>query len=103
MQIDLVNKFKITNTPYVLYDQATKKFKSLNMKDKHELFKKLNLSVSVNEGNELTLFTSFNKEENKYSLRKDRPILILSSTSYTPDEDFMVLINSLDKLQDKLN
>ena len=35
-------------------------------------------------------------------MRADRPVFCLSSTSYTPDEDFMVLINALDKLYKKL-
>ena len=58
MQIDLVNKFNLRTVPKVLYDKATKKFKHLELKDKHELFKKLKLGFEIDQdGNDKTLFT----------------------------------------------
>ena len=48
-----------------------------------------------------TLFTKVG-EDGQAKLREDRPVFVLSSTSYTPDEDFMVLVNALDKLYRKV-
>ena len=104
MQVDLVNKFGITKTPHVLYDKATKKFQQIDSKEKHSLFRRINLDVSTDkDGNEQTLFTEFNPKEGTYQYRQDRPVFCLSSTSYTPDEDFMILIQALDTLQAKIN
>lgn len=36
-------------------------------------------------------------------MRHDRPVFMLSSTSYTPDEDFMIMIQACDLLQSKIN
>eukprot|EP00350_Pseudokeronopsis_sp_OXSARD2_P013362 CAMPEP_0170547084 /NCGR_PEP_ID=MMETSP0211-20121228/5425_1 /TAXON_ID=311385 /ORGANISM="Pseudokeronopsis sp., Strain OXSARD2" /LENGTH=72 /DNA_ID=CAMNT_0010851881 /DNA_START=607 /DNA_END=825 /DNA_ORIENTATION=- len=72
------------------------------MKDKHELFKKLGFDFSEQKqnGNEATKFTYYDWSVNKYGYRADRPILAFSSTSYTPDEDFNVLIEALDIFDD---
>lgn len=65
---------------YVMYDCATPKFTTLTADQKLAIFTKLGL-------------------EQMWS--KDKPILLLSSTSYTPDEDFMILVRALDLIDDK--
>lgn len=45
-------------------------------------------------GQERTLFTT-RSAAGVYELRRDRPALLVSSTSWTPDEDFSVLLEAL--------
>ena len=96
MQTDLVHKFGIARPPLVLYDKATAKFQqALSLEDMHQLFTRAGLT----DGDK-TLFTERQGGQAKY--RKDRPVFLLSSTSYTPDEDFMILVKALDELHDKV-
>lgn len=67
------------------------------MQEMHEVLKRAKLTTENGE----TLFTRVG-EDGQAKLREDRPVFVLSSTSYTPDEDFMVLVNALDKLYSKV-
>ena len=98
MQIDLQHKFGIKKVPHVLYDKATRKFKSkLSVQEMHEVLTRAKLTTENGE----TLFTRIG-EHGLAKLKEDRPVFVLSSTSYTADEDFMVLVNALDKLYSKV-
>ena len=57
---------------YVLYDRATSKFRPISNQEKADFFERVGLS-------------------NMHNCR-----VLLSSTSYTPDEDFMILVRALD-------
>lgn len=46
------------------------------------------------EGEEITPFTT-KSTDGVYAMRRDRPALLVSSTSWTPDEDFSVLLEAL--------
>jgi len=63
----------------------------------HEVLKRAKLTTGDSE----TLFTRVS-EDGQVKLKEDRPVFVLSSTSYTPDEDFMVLVNALDKVYSKV-
>lgn len=86
---DLAEKFGIPlDKISVLYDRAVAgKFKQLTLKEKHELFGRISLDG---------VFT--NKDG---SLKESRPILLITSTSYTPDEDIGLFIKSLEKYAQK--
>jgi beta-1,4-mannosyltransferase len=68
------------------------------VKEMHEVLKRAKLTTAENGE---TLFTKAG-EDGQAKLKEDRPVFVLSSTSYTPDEDFMVLVNALDKLFKKV-
>lgn len=76
----LIREFNLNSSNIiVLYDKAASQFKPLNPKEKKRIF-----------NNHKELFSDFNEKADK---------LIISSTSFTPDEDFNILIESL-KLYD---
>ncbi|KAI6176750.1 Chitobiosyldiphosphodolichol beta-mannosyltransferase [Aphelenchoides bicaudatus] len=78
-------------------------FVKTNCKDRHELFHKLfanfeqyaNTLDTLNGPAESTLFTSFNGAKARF--KEDRPLLLVSSTSWTEDEDFGILLDALEE------
>jgi len=54
------------------------------MQEKHELFDRTGFKGVLTEN-----------QINKYNYKKDRPLLLLTSTSYTPDEDIGLLVEAL--------
>ena len=87
MQKNLKDEFNVD--AHVLYDRAHSKFHRLNMAEKHILYDKI-----FPETNDFT-----EEVGSRAAYREDRSLLIVSSTSYTADEDFMVMIEALDYVE----
>lgn len=97
MQEDLAEHWDVQAT--VLYDRPPSIFHPIDTQIRHKLFSKLSETYSVFKGTDpnSSVFTETDGE--KFSLRKDRPALLVSSTSWTEDEDFSVLLEALTKYE----
>jgi len=102
----------------VLYDKPPLLFRPTLLEEQHELFQRLDVerkneqlhgwlnNDGLNNAHtiEETLFTQCildtNGKEHERIIRSrpNRPALVVSSTSWTPDEDFSVLLEALEKL-----
>ncbi|CAG4946334.1 unnamed protein product [Parnassius apollo] len=100
MKQDLSENWDINAT--VLYDRPPHIFQPITLQEKHDWFLKLSQKYSEfsynseaeNIENQMsTAFTII--DGNELKLRLDRPGLLFSSTSWTPDEDFSVLMEAL--------
>jgi beta-1,4-mannosyltransferase len=105
MKKDLKQKYNINAT--VLYDRPPKAIfrkESLSLEEKHDLFRRVFPdNVETANGSEKTLFTK--SKNDMISTRKHKPGLVVSSTSWTADEDFSILLNAIqiyDERQTKL-
>ncbi|XP_014370990.2 chitobiosyldiphosphodolichol beta-mannosyltransferase [Papilio machaon] len=100
MKEDLLDNWNINAT--VLYDRPPHIFHPITLQEKHDWFVKfcqkypehfplhdVGNSVDIN----ITPFTQI--VDNDVKLRQDRPGLLFSSTSWTPDEDFGILLEAL--------
>ncbi|KAL0271304.1 UNVERIFIED_CONTAM: hypothetical protein PYX00_008439 [Menopon gallinae] len=85
----------------VFYDRPPDFFKETTVEQKHLLFSKLGIEydVFVNgcEKNE-TVFTR-RLPDSTIVLREERPAFVVSSTSWTEDEDFSVLLSALEEYE----
>ncbi|KAL7538578.1 hypothetical protein ACHAWF_006136 [Thalassiosira exigua] len=89
----------------VLYDKPPLMFRPTSVEDQHELFCRLDLEgpekTHREQSTEVTMFTQRickGGGTGSVFLRKDRPALLVSSTSWTPDEDFSILLEALKML-----
>lgn len=106
MQYDLREQWAIE--AHVFYDRPAPQFQPISLDQKHELFRRLASEYpnhfascmlaghsNLDEVEECTRFT-LKTVSGDTQLRLDRPALLVSSTSWTPDEDFQLLLGALD-------
>ncbi|KAK3921419.1 Chitobiosyldiphosphodolichol beta-mannosyltransferase [Frankliniella fusca] len=97
MREDLEKHWKISAT--TLYDRPPDIFRPISVKEEHELFLRLGVDFEdFRSGLEVTRFTRASSD-GQYELRDDRPGLLVSSTSWTEDEDFGLLLYALQKYE----
>lgn len=95
MKDDLLKNHEITAS--TLYDRPPEQFKPISVNEKHELLMALGKDYPVfvrNSSSNETILTRMNAAGD-VELRPDRPGLLISSTSWTEDEDFSLLLKSL--------
>ncbi|KAK9876717.1 hypothetical protein WA026_014956 [Henosepilachna vigintioctopunctata] len=102
MKKDLYANWQIRTE--VLYDRPSEEFAQVSDGEKHDFF----LRLSKKKGFEIfgdktnpyfTIFTHIPQTGGVY-LKENRPAFIVSSTSWTLDEDFSILINALQDYED---
>jgi len=80
----------------VLYDRPPKSFDTISLNDKHELLVKLGKTYPELVQNCPKYESVFTQVDNgQVSLKNTRPGLLVSSTSWTEDEDFNFLLEAL--------
>uniref|UniRef100_A0AAG5CXQ3 Glycosyl transferase family 1 domain-containing protein n=1 Tax=Anopheles atroparvus TaxID=41427 RepID=A0AAG5CXQ3_ANOAO len=111
MKEDLQAKWNIRAT--VLYDRPPQQFQSITVAEKHNLFLRLGESIgafraepvateAADDEIERTAFTvKYRSGDVKFL--DSRPGVLVSSTSWTPDEDFSILISALDQYEKAAN
>ncbi|KAG0362776.1 hypothetical protein BC939DRAFT_425417 [Gamsiella multidivaricata] len=111
MARELLYKFEKRGKVITLHDRAPESFHQLNVEEIHDLHSELKLEKLVQEqtlnrtflptiGSNQTLLTEKKTATGPASFRADRPILIVSSTSWTADEDFQLLLNAAKQYDD---
>ncbi|KAK3581816.1 hypothetical protein CHS0354_028823 [Potamilus streckersoni] len=108
MREDLSNKWKIK--AHVMYDRSAAMFGETSLESNHDLFRRLSKDYPIFRPREKTseYCTVFTQKSNggEITYIKDRPALLVSSTSWTEDEDFDILLDALqdyDARKQKLN
>lgn len=87
----------------VLYDKPSSHFRKLNITECHSLFLTLSekfIEFSDDSDKSNTRFTEISPEGD-LQWKLNRPALLISSTSWTEDEDFSVLLEALEEYEEK--
>jgi len=94
MKTDLYEKWNINAT--VLYDRPLHTFRPCSLEEKHQLISKLADDYPQIDASRIFQTDQENGWLKSPRLRPDRPGVLVSSTSWTPDEDFGILFEALD-------
>ena len=80
-----------------MYDRPPERFRPITVEEKHALFVILSdvYEIFRGENDSCTAFTETLPNRN-IRMRSDRPALLVSSTSWTIDEDFSILLTALE-------
>nr|XP_046270282.1 chitobiosyldiphosphodolichol beta-mannosyltransferase [Scatophagus argus] len=105
MKDDLQKNWGIKAT--TLYDRPASIFRETPLRLQHELFVRLANTYPQFQSNksdeedevERTVFSARRLTEDTVSLRAERPVLLISSTSWTEDEDFSILLTALEEYE----
>jgi len=104
MRTFLQKEFGISNSPIsVLYDCPPSLFRMLSISQQYETLNKINweLPTSWKLSNEkINLWMERHGTTIRY--REQRPALVVSSTSWTPDEDFGILLEACVLLEQRI-
>ncbi|XP_017760022.1 PREDICTED: chitobiosyldiphosphodolichol beta-mannosyltransferase-like isoform X2 [Eufriesea mexicana] len=100
MKEDLQKKWQILSK--VLYDRPGNQFQPISLAEKHAFLLKLSEKYHILKGpkENSTVFTEC--IENEIHLPSKRLGLIVSSTSWTEDEDFSILLNALQEYENAI-
>ncbi len=87
---------------FTLYDKPFEQFRALNIEEKHSFLQLLNKKYGIKDFKDDSNpnNTSFT-EDYPFKMKQKRPALIVSSSSWTEDEDFHLLIDALDKYENE--
>ncbi|KAH9502356.1 mannosyltransferase [Bulinus truncatus] len=98
MKEDLKSNWNIS--AITAYDRPCELFQTVSLKQQHNLFFKLSkeykIFASKDDAKDQTRFTKLNQDGTVIEMA-DRPALVISSTSWTEDEDFGLLLEALKK------
>ncbi|KAM3958555.1 ALG1, chitobiosyldiphosphodolichol beta-mannosyltransferase [Aphomia sociella] len=102
MKTDLLENWDVIAT--VLYDRPPKIFHPITVKEKHDFFNKISQQYPLfgcsrqdkqNNFEDVTSTAVTHLVGTDVELKPDRPGILFSSTSWTPDEDFNILLEAL--------
>ncbi|KAI8811334.1 glycosyl transferases group 1-domain-containing protein [Cladochytrium replicatum] len=92
----LKETWMVKGTVIVVHDRPPPHFRPLSELEIHELYLRVGESLGFTKGNNNSTFLVRRDETGTYVRRTDRPVLVVSSTSWTEDEDFSILLKAAD-------
>ena len=99
------------NNISVLYDCPPSMFRPLSLDEQHQTMLKLNQELlkscprawNLPDGSSQSTILTAKVSDTKFEPRHGRPALVTSSTSWTPDEDFGLLLDALVMLEERIS